>query len=219
MKHTKIIFALLLILGILLLAVGIWKIYDILLVNELKTGSDVASLRWTIIGAMGSWAGSVFGAIALVISIIALWQPQRVLIQVSVSTAIMMNPFAGAEDVDSYAITVKNVGMRPITITNVYLNFGGKRNDNIYVGMLNQGSVLQQFTVSFPKRLEPGEAFDYYLLKDKLNVALNHYEEKTPRKAPFYVCVAEVVKGQRYYKTGWTLRDFVGDKKDDGEKA
>lgn len=212
MKKSRIIVAISAILLIVILALGIYRFYNVILVNELSSGQDVAGLRWAILGAMGSWAGSVFGAIALVISIIALWQPQRILIQVSVSTAMMMSQLPGVGNLESYDVTVKNVGLRPVTISNVYLNFGGKKHSNIFVGMLNQGSLLQPFTITFPKRLEPGESFDYYLLRDKLNTALAHYEEKTSLKTPLYICVTEVVKGQQYYKTKWTLKNFIGNK-------
>ena len=124
-----------------------------------------------------------------------------------------MSQLPNANDLKAYAITVKNVGLRSVTISNVYLNFGGKGHDNIFVGILNQGSLLQTFTVSFPRRLEPGESFDYYLLKDKLDTALAHYEEKTSFKVPLYICVDEVVRGQQYYKTKWTLRNFIGNRK------
>jgi len=63
--------------------------------------------------------------------------------------------------------------MRSVTISNVYLNFGGKGHGNIFVGMLNQGSLLAYYTVCFPKSVD------------------------------------EVVKGQQYYKTNWTLSNFV----------
>ena len=77
MKKTKIIIAVLLVLAIGLMVVGIWKVYDVILNCELQIDSDTAGLRWTILGAMGSWAGSIFGAIALLISIVALWQPPK----------------------------------------------------------------------------------------------------------------------------------------------
>ena len=170
---------------------------------------SVESLRWTIIGAIGSWVGSIFGAIALVVSLLALWLPQRVKIKVSISTGIMLTQLPGIDKIDAYIITVKNVGMNPITINNVYLHFGDKKRGDIFVGMLNQNSVLQAFTPIFPKRVEQGESFDYYLLRDKLNVALAHYEEKTSLDTPLSIRVDEVTKGTQYYKMNWTLRNFI----------
>ncbi len=213
MKKSKVIVAICVIVVGGLLAIGIWRLCDIILMSEFRGNRDMIGLRWAILGAMGSWAGSIFGAVALMISILAFWQPQRIIIEVSISTAIMLTQCTDADSLSSYDITVKNVGLRPITVSNVYLNFGGKKHDNIFVGMLNQGSPLQPFTVSFPKRLEPGESFEYYLLRDKLCSALAHYEEKTPLNTPLYICVSEVVKGQQYYKTKWTLSSFIGSMK------
>ena len=110
------------------------------------------------------------------------------------------------DNVDAYIITVQNVGLKPISITNVYLHFGNKKQGDIFVGMLNQSSILQAFTPTFPQRLDQGD----YLLRDKLNAALAHYEEKTPIGTPLSIRVDEVTKGSQYYKTKWTLKTFIG---------
>jgi hypothetical protein len=70
-------------------------------------------------------------------------------------------------------------------------------------------SILQTFTPKFPQRLEQGESFDYYLLREKLNKALAHYEEKTSLDTPLSIRVDEVTKGSQYHKTNWTLRTFI----------
>lgn len=121
-----------------------------------------------------------------------------------------MSQIPEIDKVDAYIITVKNVGMKPISITNVYLHFGNKKQGDIFVGMLNQSSILQAFTPTFPQRLDQGESFDYYLLRDKLNAALAHYKEKTPIGTPLSIRVDEVTKGSQYYKTKWTLKTFIG---------
>lgn len=97
-----------------------------------------------------------------------------------------------------------------MTIKNIYLHFGDKKQGDIFVGTLNQNSILQTFTPKFPQRLEQGGSFDYYLLREKLNKALAHYEEKTPLDTPLSIRVDEVTKGCQYYKTNWTLRTFIG---------
>lgn len=58
---------------------------------KVVTNYNEESLYWAIIGAAGSWAGSVFGAIALVVSIFAFWDPKRVKIAASISTGIMLS--------------------------------------------------------------------------------------------------------------------------------
>ena len=205
MERKKLLIIICSILLVLAIALGGYTTWHVL------HSTDDLSIRWTMMGAIGSWAGSIFGVIALVISLFALWLPQKVKIRVAVSSAMMANPIPGSENVEAYCITVKNIGMRAVTVNNVYLNFGGKKQNNIFVGMLNQGSVLDAFTPKFPKRLEAGESFDYYLLRDKLIAGLKHYEERTPRDRIFYVCVDEVTTGHQYHKTPWTLKTFIGE--------
>ena len=173
------------------------------------TNIAAESLRWTQIGAIGSWAGSIFGAVALIISILAFRLPQHVKLKVSVNSALMISQIPGMGRINVYCITVKNVGMRAATVSNVYLHFGDKHNGDIFVGTLNQGSVLQNFTPTFPKRLEQGESFDYYLLKDNLDRALAHQEKNTPSDTPLSIRVDEVTIGTKYYKTKWTLNAFI----------
>lgn len=199
------------ILGIILVMVilGVlsWKA-----VSVVNSASD-ESLRWTIIGAFGSWAGSLFGAIALIISIMALWLPQKIKIKVSMGLGILMTDMPGMGSIEEYIVTVKNIGMRAVTVNNIYLNFGKRKEvGDIFVGMLNKDSLLQATTPKFPKRLEQGESFDYYLLKEKLDAGLAHYEEKTPQDTPLFIRVDEVTQGVRYYKTKWALGSFVGEK-------
>lgn len=210
MKKTKIIVMTLAILIVSLLAIGVWQLSNAILKNELGADYNIGGMRWTILGALGSWAGSVFGAVALVISILAFWQPQRIKIKVAVNTEMFVNSHSSEEYVEAYSIVVTNNGMRPVTITNVYLNFGGKKYNNIFVGYLNQGTALQHFSVSFPKRLEAGEHLELHLHKSKLNRAFAEYEKKTPRNTSFYICVNETVNGQKHYKTDWMLKDFIG---------
>lgn len=210
MNRKKLLIVICAVLLVATIGLCAWSVSCVVLSVGPETDFSVESLRWTIIGAIGSWSGSVFGAIALVVSLFALWLPLKVKIKVSVSTGFILSQIPGIDKVDAYIITVKNVGMKPITVSNVYLHFGNKKQGDIFVGMLNQNSILQAFTPTFPKRLEQGESFEYYLLRDKLNSALVHYEEKTPVDTPLSIRVDEVTKGSQYYKTKWTLRTFIG---------
>lgn len=197
------------IFSILLLVIPvIVTIYAVFRVNQ-NTNFDIESLRWSIIGAIGGWMGSIFGAIALVVSLLAFWLPQRVKIEVEMSTGLMLGQISGMDRIDAYIITVKNTGMKAITINNIYLHFGDRKQSDIFVGMLNQGSILQSFTPQFPRRLDQGESFQYYLLRDKLNTALAHSEKKRPVDSPLSIRVDEVTKGTQYYKTKWTLENFI----------
>ena len=122
-----------------------------------------------------------------------------------------MSDTPGMDSIEEYIVTVKNVGMRAVSVDNIYLNFGKRKGiGDIFVGMLNKDSLLEAFTPKFPKRLEQGESFDYYLLKEKLDAGLAHYEEKTPRNTPLFIRADEVTQGSRYYRTKWTLGSFIG---------
>lgn len=47
----------------------------------------------------------------------------------------ILSQIPGIEKIDAYIITVKNTGMKPVTVTNVYLHFGSKKQGDIFVGM------------------------------------------------------------------------------------
>ncbi len=187
-------------------------IFSISLIARIFHNMNDLSLRWTIIGALGSWVGSIFGAIALVISLFALWLPQKVKIKVEGSCAIMAKPMQDSENIEAYAITVKNIGMRAVTIRNLYLNFGGKKQKKIFVGLINQGTVLELYNTTFPKRLEAGESCNYYLHRDRLVSGLQHIEDDKSRGLKFFVGIDEVTTGLQYHKTPWTLKTFIGEK-------
>lgn len=206
----KLIITLCTIVAIVAVGLGIFKMLQLVKEVEQVKDYNTESLRWAIIGAIGSWTGSVFGAIALVVSLVALWLPQRVKIAVGVSTGFILSQIPGIEKIDAYIITVKNTGMKPVTVTNVYLHFGSKKQGDIFVGMLNRESILQMYTPQFPKRLDRGESFDYYLLRERLDKALIPYEEKMSLDEPFSIRIDEVTRGTQYYKTKWTLRTFIG---------
>lgn len=204
---------LLLIVGFILTASAIcgliYKTSVILKNVNSTTNFEVESLRWSIIGAIGSWAGSIFGAIALVISMLAFLLPQKVKIKVEASTGFMLSQMPGVDSIDAYIVTVKNVGVKPISITNLYLHFGNpKKNGDIFIGAINLDSLLQAYTPKFPVRLDQGESFSYYLLKDKLDYAL-YKLEKASINSPLYIRIDEVITGSKYYKTKLTLKTFT----------
>lgn len=55
----------------LITAIGLcaWSAFHVLHSIGSETDYSVESLRWTMIRAIGNWLGSVFGAIALVVSL------------------------------------------------------------------------------------------------------------------------------------------------------
>lgn len=101
--------------------------------------------------------------------------------------------------------------MRPVTVENVYLHFGPKENGDVYIGLLNSGTVFQALAPSFSKRVEPGASFDYYMDKDRLDAEQSELGERKnlPHDSPLKIRVDEVMKGGKYYKTALTLRSFI----------
>ena len=147
----KLIITLCTIVAIVAVGLGIFKMLQLVKEVEQVKDYNTESLRWAIIGAIGSWTGSVFGAIALVVSLVALWLPQRVKIAVGVSTGFILSQIPGIEKIDAYIITVKNTGMKPVTVTNVYLHFGSKKQGDIFVGMLIESPYFKCIRLSFLK--------------------------------------------------------------------
>lgn len=101
MNRGKFILALCTVLIIAVIGACIMGHYSCCYLVRTETNFNVESLRWTMIGAIGSWAGSVFGAIALIIFLFALWLPQRVRIKVSVSTGCLLSQMPGENGTDA----------------------------------------------------------------------------------------------------------------------
>ena len=202
-KKRKIIPIIAIVLIVIVFGIIIWK--SAIVINSVQD----ETLRWTMIGALGSWAGSIFGAVALLISLFAFWLPQKVKLHVSMSAGMMLSQISGTGKIDIYTVTIRNVGMRAATVTNFYLHLGGRDKGDIFVGMLNQDPLFKSITPQFPVRLDQGEFFEYHLHKDRLDAALAHYEENTPRDTKLFIRVDEVTKGTKYYKTKWILGSFV----------
>ena len=181
-------------------------------ITSLPTPAPIdEALLWTKIGSIGTLIGSALSLMAIVISLSAFFYPRRIKIDASISQSFLMSTAPGIEPVLSYTITVRNVGAKAVTVKNVSLNFGGRKNkENIFIGMLNEGPILRYVTTKFPVRLEAGESFDYYLSKDKLDYSLCKIA-KEPREAKLFIVVDEVIKGSRYIPTKWTLNTFIRD--------
>lgn len=165
------------------------------------------ALLWTKIGAIGSWAGSFFGLLAFIISICALWLPQRVRIKASISSSFAISQLSDLDKVKCYSVNVRNLSTKPVMINNVYLNFGGPKEGKIFVGMLNKGTIMAVFDPKFPIRLDPGSSFNYMLMKDKLDIALEKTDD-SDKDARLFILVDEVTKGEIYCKTKWTRDSF-----------
>lgn len=115
MKKRRLLIIVSLIVSAAFICGLIYKMNLILQGTNAVADYETESLRWSIIGAIGSWAGSIFGAIALIISILAFLLPQKVRIKVETSTGFMLSQVPGVDRIDAYIVTVKNIGVKLIT--------------------------------------------------------------------------------------------------------
>lgn len=211
----KLWIALISIIAIAVVTGSIYVVYNFLSgVYRVGMDYEAESLRWARIGAIGSWIGSVFGAIALLISLAAFRLPQKIKMEASISCGFLMSQMPGIDKTDAYVITVKNTGIKPVTVNNVYLHFGRNHRSgkDIYVGTLNQNTILGLYDVKFPQRIEQGESFSYYLQRDNLIKGLTNtfQNQGLSRDDKFSICVDEAIEGRKYFKTKWSLKTFIG---------
>ena len=191
-----------------LICLSVWTILRLCQPADPNTDFTAESLRWTKIGAIGSWAGSVFGAVALVMSIFAFWLPQKVKIDANITSGYGLSHIPEVNSIAVWIITVKNAGIRPITVDNIYLNFGEKEGD-VFVGMISEGTPFDSYMPKFPRRLNQGEAFNFYMPVEELREGLKSISANKSLDANMRIVVDEVITGKHYFKTECTLRTFV----------
>ena len=166
---------------------------------------DIAILRWTKVGAVGGWIGSIFAAIALIVSLIAFALPQKVSMDASVSIgSIFSQSFMNRFDI--IEITVSNTGIKPFSVNGIYLGVNG--NDKLmFVGLMSDDTILKPFMPIFPVRLNEGESFNYYVPKDKLcDYFLN---ENYDKDMLLEIIVDEMTTGKRRITTDRTIQSII----------
>lgn len=130
------------------------------------------SEKWTIIGAIGSWAGAVMGVIAILIAVKAYIQPFQVKLKASMASGIVATQ---NQTFMVYTITVSNIGIRAVTIDSIMLSTKRK---NYYIAKLEENGLLGFFSSQFPVLLEPGCVASMYFEKEKLDSELGILFEK-----------------------------------------
>ena len=190
-------------------AMGMVLLLGIIVISVSCASSDNIekdTLQWTKIGAMGSWAGSVFGAIALIVALIALFRPQMIKMKVEITSALAVI----GDGIQLYSITVKNTGIKPFTVNGVYFRFGNKKNSAV-LALLPTDSIVDQFNPKYPKCVNQGESFNHNLIKVKTDMGLKSMalEHGIPMDAPLYIGIDEAIKGRKYFATKYTLETFA----------
>ena len=153
------------------------------------------NLFWSAFGAIGSTVGSVATAIALIIAIRQYKQPLVKRINISYSTAfpVMANNTIG---MISFAITVSNIGVRPIVLSNIYLNIGSK---NL---ILNNVLHPELPAVNFPVNLDQEEAVTMYLPYEEIGSQISKLIENNEISAldAVKILVTDTTGGNHYKK-------------------
>lgn len=160
------------------------------------------NLFWTAFGAIGTTLGSLITALAVVVAVRQYRQPLIKRLKIEFTSA-----FTVGHSIALYYIRVANTGIRPINISNIYLNVGKK---NL---VLNHA----QFTLpglespNFPVELQPEQSVQMYLEQSKMagffREALNSGRFKATTKVK--VAVTDQTGGWHYQPTGCTVRQLA----------
>ena len=166
------------------------------------------SIFWSAFGAIGTTIGSLITAIAVVIAVVQYKQPLIKKIKMTVSTAfpVFDNELGGS----FYCITISNTGIRPIIITNIYIN-AGKKNLVINKLMTDFG---ENTGIDFPKQLSPESCFSVYISYANMSKAfvniLNRHEIKPSQRIK--ILATDTTSGKHYCKVKATAANMAKNK-------
>lgn len=163
------------------------------------------SLKWTIIGALGSWAGAIMGVAAILIAIKAYIQPMRIKLKGSMSDGIML---VDGITFQAYTISVSNIGMRTVTVDSIILSTS---KTNYFLSALEMNTVLGDYQPKFPLKLEPGAKADMFFQKYKLNSQLGDLLNKNSEDPAETVMIKINLAGEKdlKVKTPFKVGDFI----------
>ena len=200
-KDLRYFFLIVSVLLLILLCAG--AIYLLVPYNYGDYNEEV--LLWTRVGAVGGWIGAIFGALALVVSILAFVVPSIAKIDAS-----LMFGFVGGIDDNYYDVmmlTVKNIGMKPVTIKNIYLRFE-KFDGTIIIQTMGNGTPIQYIQTNKQKRLDVGEQLNFLIPLDKLIVFLKD-QEQIQSTSKVVLAVDEVTEGIKLFNTKISKKDII----------
>ena len=163
------------------------------------------TLFWTAFGAIGTTLGSLITAIAVVVAVKQYKEPLIKRINITFKSAI---PVGMNVDNFLYCISVSNSGIRPITISNIYLNVGSK-NLMINNAQFSVYGFIQP--LSFPVELQPEKEVNMYLDEQVVAhffsdaIKNNHFDSETIVK----IAVTDTTNGWHYHSTKMTVGSFA----------
>ena len=133
------------------------------------------NLFWTAFGAIGTTIGSLTTAIAVVIAVKQYLQPLEKHIVVTMTSALSWDEMG--RPLDFYCISVKNRGIREITVNSLNIK-GGKK-----VLWLNKAQYVSNAYVELPIRIGPEESRDFLFERNTFAAELKHFVEMGTLKA------------------------------------
>lgn len=160
--------------------------------------------KWTRIGAIGSCVGAFLSFMAVVIALCAYSLPLRIKLKAELGSAYGVT---GSSEIEFYTITIRNCGLRPVTIDDVMIRVG-KHNKYIILWKAGEFSILHSESAQTPKRLETGEAMTLYLYRNRLDLTVKKSARENKNER-LYIVADEAVEGKKYFRTKAWTRDFL----------
>ena len=163
------------------------------------------NLFWTAFGAIGTTLGSLITASAVVVAVIQYKEPLVKRIKITFTSAI---PLASEIENRLFRIGVSNTGIRPINISNIYINVG-KKNLMINYAQFSLAGVLPPLL--FPVELQPEHEIVMYLDEQKIA----QYFSDSLAQSKFYantlvkIAVTDKTGGWHYHSTKLSVKDFA----------
>lgn len=149
------------------------------------------NLFWSAFGAIGSTLGSFITAIALIVAIKQYKQPLKKRIDVDVYK--VCNCINEKELVELYCISVKNRGVRPITIQSICVEF-----DKMSV-IVDNWQYERTENVRLPYQLEPEKFKDfYYEVAEFRSILYQITDGKIPDKSSKFKILVQDSLGEKH---------------------
>jgi len=151
------------------------------------------NIFWSAFGAIGTTAGSLMTAVAVIIAVKQYKQPLRKSIKVEFTSAISADELSGMP-LCFYCITIKNKGVRALQINSINIK-GNKKNL-----WLNNAQFNSNAKVNFPTKIEPEESKDFlFEIENFKNALKKAVVEKVLRKNQRLIIFATDSLGDNYY--------------------
>lgn len=165
------------------------------------------SLFWNAFGAIGTTVGSLITAIAVAVAVVQYKQPLIKKLKLTVSTSFPVYDNGLGES--HLCVSLSNTGIRPIIISNIYLNIEKR---NYVINKLMIDFTGQNETVEFPLDISPEQLREihipYPLLADAF-AKLSIQDRAVSINRKIKVLATDTTSGKHYCNTGLTVRRLL----------